>query len=323
MNFCISVVLICLCLSRVAFCDFPSNQELFFERLGGGANYVYQVSSSEQKFVLKIPKNRASIQTNTPPEEEYHNSQWAFLLGLGARVRFFDNKSGMFVFDFIENQGTLSKEDLQKKEVLEKTVLLLRDLHFSEGRFASDVDVFDQIESFYQFVIKNSAMPLPLDLEDSMNCVRTYRPILKALNIEKLPCHNDPNLGNFLKTDSGLKLIDWECACNNDPAWDLAFLSCQAGFSNSQEEQMLRVYTEHSPIEIQACYLLPARLVIYKALVQLWRFLWLHIQIINKNDAYDLEEYLRRVDERYTSHKMIRESSEFKEALSTLETAPL
>ena len=57
-----------------------------------------------------------------------------------------------------------------------------------------------------------------------------------------VPCHNDPWPANLLDADGRIYLIDWEYSGMNDPMWDLADLSVEAGFGPEQDRTMMEVY---------------------------------------------------------------------------------
>jgi thiamine kinase-like enzyme len=57
-----------------------------------------------------------------------------------------------------------------------------------------------------------------------------------------VPCHNDPWPGNLIDADGRVYLIDWEYSGMNDPVWDLADLSVEAGFDAEQDRAMVEAY---------------------------------------------------------------------------------
>ncbi len=54
---------------------------------------------------------------------------------------------------------------------------------------------------------------------------------MNKLAITKTPCHNDPLCENWLRDPKRIYLVDWEYAGMNDPLWDLADISIEAGYT--------------------------------------------------------------------------------------------
>ncbi len=100
------------------------------------------------------------------------------------------------------------------------------------------------------------------------------------------PCHNDPWPGNLLDTGECVYVIDWEYSGMNDPVWDLADLSVEAGLGLEQEWAMLEVY-RGGPVP-PALY---SRLELYKAMSDLHWALWGFVQHANENPAEDFRAY--------------------------------
>jgi thiamine kinase-like enzyme len=113
------------------------------------------------------------------------------------------------------------------------------------------------------------------------------RQALAAQPVPLVPCHCDPLCENFLDTGERMYLIDYEYAGNNDPMWDLADLSVEAGFDDRQDAVMLRAYFSPAPVPALAV----ARVVAYKALCDLLWTLWGVIQHVNGNPADDFRAY--------------------------------
>ena len=87
----------------------------------------------------------------------------------------------------------------------------------------------------------------------------------------------------------------------NDPMWDLGDLSVEAGFDESQDEEMLKAYFDGVVSAGDR-----GRMVIYKAMCDLLWTLWGLIQLANGNPADDFRAY---ADGRFARCKalMVRE----------------
>jgi thiamine kinase-like enzyme len=101
-----------------------------------------------------------------------------------------------------------------------------------------------------------------------------------------VPCHNDPWPANLLDADGRIYLIDWEYSGMNDPMWDLADLSVEAGFGPEQDHAMMEAY--HGIGLSQA---LCSRLEVYKAMSDLHWSVWGFVQHAKGNRAEDFWSY--------------------------------
>ena len=81
-------------------------------------------------------------------------------------------------------------------------------------------------------------------------------------------CHNDLVAENILDA-GGLRLLDWEYACDNDPLFDLATVISHHGLSEEQANALLDAYFDGDGTRWQAQ--LVAQVHLYEALYWLWR----------------------------------------------------
>ena len=84
------------------------------------------------------------------------------------------------------------------------------------------------------------------DYEETKAVVMAIKKEIDAVcGIHKVPCHNDPLCENWVVSDSDrMYLIDWEYAGMNDPLWDVADLSIEAGFDAESDAKFLCAYLE-------------------------------------------------------------------------------
>ena len=112
------------------------------------------------------------------------------------------------------------------------------------------------------------------------------RALIAASPAELAPCHCDPLCENFIDTGSRMWLVDWEYSGMNDPLWDLADLSVEAGFDAGHDAELLAAYFG-APAGLPVL----ARFSAYKALCDLLWSLWGLIQHANANPADDFWAY--------------------------------
>jgi len=147
---------------------------------------------------------------------------------------------------------------------------------------------------------------LPYGFDKILSILSSIESLYKKLNISVVPCHNDPNPSNFLLTNQGLMLIDWEYSGNNDPAWDLAYLSIASKLNSHQDSLLLKFYDTNNQDTT-----LYNRFIVNKVLTQLWRFYWLRFQPLVENDMATKKEFINFSNEMYKNYENIIKSSEF------------
>jgi thiamine kinase-like enzyme len=83
-------------------------------------------------------------------------------------------------------------------------------------------------------------------------------------------CHNDAFVNNFLETDSGVMLMDWEFGGMGDVFYDLASLGAQAG-PEIQEAMLTRYFGSTTPVMLE-------KFDAVRWLTRLWNWTWAFIQ---------------------------------------------
>jgi len=70
-----------------------------------------------------------------------------------------------------------------------------------------------------------------------------------------VPCHNDLLAGNFIGDGARVWIVDWEYAGMGDRYFDLANLSINSGFDETDDEHLLAAYFGEppTPAVLRAC----------------------------------------------------------------------
>lgn len=150
--------------------------------------------------VLREPKEENKHLFNYPLEKDIleHVSD------LDTTVRYFDAETGIKISDYVHNAETF------ELKYIKEAAQLIKKLHDKQYLCGTRFDIIERFESFY---VDNS-------LHDLKPYIR-YLHDAQSASTNLTLCHNDLVKGNFLFSDSGNYLIDYEYACDNDPYFDI------------------------------------------------------------------------------------------------------
>ncbi len=272
-------------LARVPFFGNARQQDIRLDRLSGAlTNVSYKVTIGGAAYVLRLAGEGTSEYIDRTAEE--HNARVAAAAGVNAGVLYFDARDGTMVTRFIEGTSLNAGEGFGADPGAPgRAARALGRVHRLGKVFRTRFDVFAEIEG-YLGILRDGRTPLPEGYHEVGRKARTVRLALEASPSALAPCHNDPWPGNLLDADGRVYLIDWEYSGMNDPMWDLADLSVEAGFDAWQDRAMMEAY-RGGPVS-PALY---SRLEIYKAMSDLHWSVWGFVQHAKGNPAEDFWGY--------------------------------
>lgn len=255
------------------------------DRLGGAlTNVCYKVTIGGAAYVLRLAGEGTPDFIDRTAEE--HNARVAAAAGVNAEVVYFDARDGTMVTRFVEGVSMNAGDGFGRDPGAPvRAARALGRVHRLGRVFRSRFDVFAAIDD-YLGLLRERRMPLPEGYYEVGRKARAVRRALEASPAPLVPCHNDPWPGNLLDADGRIYLIDWEYSGMNDPMWDLADLSVEAGFGPEQDRAMMEAYRGGA-----ASPALYSRLEIYKAMSDLHWSLWGFVQHVKGNPAEDFWSY--------------------------------
>jgi thiamine kinase-like enzyme len=273
-------------LARVPFFGNIRQSGLEIERLSGAlTNVSYKVTVGSAAYVLRLAGEGTSDYIDRSAEE--HNARVAAEAGVNAELIYFDARDGTMVTRFVEGVSMNAGEGFGRDAGAPvRAARALTRVHSLGRLFRSRFDVFAAIEGYLD-LLRGWQWPLPKDYYEVGWRMRDVRRALEASPAPLVPCHNDPWPGNLIDTDGHIYLIDWEYSGMNDPMWDLADLSVEAGFGPEQDHAMMKAY--HG--DDSASPALYSRLEVYKAMSDLHWSLWGFVQHAKGNPAEDFWSY--------------------------------
>ena len=214
-------------------------------RMGGLTNHTYKVTLAEGgEYVVRIPG--AGTEELIVRSDERVSTKLACELGVDAQLLYF-GENGAKVTRFIPNAVTMSAATLHEPRHIEQVAQILKTMHTCGVDTKVPFEVFDMAEG-YEKIIRDKNVSMFEDYRETKAEVMGIKAeIDAALDIPKVPCHNDPLCENWVEGDGRMYLIDWEYAGMNDGMWDLADVSIEAGYDDACDRMLLRAYMGREP----------------------------------------------------------------------------
>lgn len=244
------------------------------ERLGGLTNRTFKVVTGAETVAVRLPGPGTDAYIDRGAE--LHNAQVASALQLGPRI--LHASEGALVSAYLEGR-VLSAEVVATEDLtLERAGRLLGRVHAAEPAFASRFEPLAVVAAH-----RARLHEVPTGTDDLIARFAAMDPPPR-----RTPCHNDPWPENFVDTEEGLRLLDWEYSAMGDPAWDLADLSVEADLDDRGVDRLLRAYTGG---QLDAA--LRSRVESLVPLTDLLWGLWALVQTQDANPADDFATYAR------------------------------
>ena len=204
--------------------------------IGGITNRNYVVSFEGDDYVVRVPGERTQL-LGIDRASEAEASRRAAQLGIGPPV--------VGELPGVGTQITLlvpgrHHEDAAFVEQLDEVVSLLQRFHRS-GPLGGQFPVHRVVEWHARDASSHGAMP-PAAYERLHQQSRHIETAFAASPTQPVPCHNDLLPSNVLFDENRVWLLDYEYAGMNDVFFDLANLSVNCAFSDTDDERLLDLY---------------------------------------------------------------------------------
>lgn len=269
--------------------DYPVEEKIYIDRLGGMTNSNFKISTPDGCYVLRIPGKGTEEMIDR--RNEKYNSYLSNQLNITPDIVYFDVESGIKLTPYM-GTDTLNQETIQLSKNLEKIITNLRILHNSVLPFQNNFNAFREIEKYENILKKTGGF-----LYEGYSLLRPkifyLAELLKRIGIESVPCHNDLVAENFVKSlDGKIYLIDWEYSGMNDPLWDLGALFVESNFTEENCWKALYIY--YKGIVPPCTY---TKILIYQIAMDILWSIWAQIKKIQGTDfgSYGRMRFLRAV----------------------------
>jgi thiamine kinase-like enzyme len=240
--------------------------------LGGITNPNWKVIVAGKPYFVKIPGR------GTQAFIDRNNAHIAGLVaakeGIGPPIHYYNDHTGVEVFEWLENYRTLNFGDVFNKEIFYKIIDTIRKFHqHKELILPLKQSPFEQTDSFMNLA-KELQGYLPPEMDRMEWLVRMIEESVMTAGIEFVPCHNDFWTANYLYNEEtgDLKLTDFEYAAMSDVCWDFADISVANYFTEAMDKEWIRYYyNEYDEIKF-------ARMKLYKILKDIAWAMWSIVQ---------------------------------------------
>lgn len=254
-------------------------------------NRTFLIEREDGRYVVRLPGEGTEQMINR--KDEKVSTELGCRLGIDARLYYFGADTGVKVSEYIEDSVTMHPDTMRQTENICRAAEILHRLHHSGTDTGVPFDVMDMAETYERVIKENGGF-----FYDDYPEVKAFINQIKEEylpGVQKVPCHNDPLCENWiLQSESRMYLVDWEYAGMNDPMWDLADVSIEAGYGEAEDERLLGTYLGREP---EAAEWKAFR--INKVLIDYLWSLWGKTRAV-----YDGEELERYAKDRYDRMKV-------------------
>lgn len=222
------------------------SEEPELTRMGGLTNRTYHVVYADgEEYVVRIPGEGTEeliVRAN-----EQVSTRLACRIGIDAALLYFGN-DGAKVTEFIPGAVTMSAEGFSDEKRIKQAAEIFRTLHNSGEDTGVPFEVFDMAAGYEKIIFENHVSMYPDYEEVKAIVMEIKKEVDQSCEIRRVPCHNDPLCENWVVSEEDrMYLIDWEYAGMNDPIWDVADLSIEAGFDADLDAKLLEAYLGRKP----------------------------------------------------------------------------
>ena len=206
------------------------------EIIGGWTNSNYRIDTNEGSYFLRLHGENSEI-LGFDRSREYWILKSASEAGIAPKVTYFNNDERVLITEFIQCQP-LSPDELMEADTIKRVAEILRRIH-SLPKSSAKFCPFEQAIHWIRLAesYNNSLRGENEALIERMNTVKQAI----AENHSTRLCHNDFVCSNILNCRD-LMVVDWECAANGNPLFDIASIVMNGQLSTIHEQMLIEYY---------------------------------------------------------------------------------
>ncbi|WP_312654140.1 NTP transferase domain-containing protein [Proteiniclasticum sp.] len=203
----------------------------------GMTNRSFQFTVFEKTYIMRVPGEGTEQLINR--RNEFVNYQIIKDKYISDNVVYISENNGYKITEFWHDTRECNPED---KEDVKRCMAYLRNFHQSNFEVPHEFDLFRNID-YYESLWKTET--LYKDYKDIKHNVLGLKGFIEANIQEKVLAHIDSVPDNFLFTEHGIKLIDWEYAGMQDPHVDIAMFAIYSLYELEQIDELIELYFEY------------------------------------------------------------------------------
>lgn len=203
---------------------------------GGLTNHNYRVRSAGHDVVVRISSADSGL-LGVDREHEWLNSRAAAEAGVGAPVVDYLAGQGVLVVAFLPGR-TYAARDVGAN--LTRVADAVRRLHVGPD-FASRFDMFAS-QRAYAAIVAERGFAVPDGYAERGARMARVEAALRHHPEALVPCHNDLLAANFLDDGGELRIIDYEYAGMNEPAFELGNLINESQLDHDHLVELVGAY---------------------------------------------------------------------------------
>lgn len=201
----------------------------------GMTNRSFKFSCKGKRFIMRIPGAGTDQLINR--EQEYMVYKSIEKEGICDDIYYMNPQNGYKITEFLENARNC---DAANRQEVQECMEFLRKFHERKLRVAHTFDLFGQIE--YYESLWNGQPSVYRDYKETKENVLKLKSYIDAQKKDWCLTHIDAVPDNFLITEKGIRLIDWEYAGMQDPHLDIAMFAIYSLYQREEVEYLIDSY---------------------------------------------------------------------------------
>lgn len=202
-------------------------------------NFRVTIEGEQRRFFIKVPG--AGSEKFIDRDAAHAAATNAFRMGIGPEVVFYDPKTGIEAFEYLEGYRACTNADFRNEHIQTEVIDLYK--AFNSGpALPLTKTVFDMIDEHFTQA-RELGSHLPSDFPWLERRYEEARLAMLASGLDLVPCFNDPMPGNFLqKPGAPMKLIDCEFTSNNERAYELGVFIGEMFYPENRSLELIERY---------------------------------------------------------------------------------
>lgn len=200
--------------------------------LGGMSNYTYVIEADEILYTFRIPGEYSEHFVDRVNEKE--NIKIIETLNITNETIYLNTIDGKKIATYIEG-SPLSTID-EAMYPYDKVAEVLKVIHKSNLKAVNDYEPFKRLD-YYEKIVKDLKFVHGEEYLKQKELFFEFKEYLE--NTPKVITHGDSQPSNFVITEEGIMVVDFEFCANNDPIYDIA---CFANKRYEEGLKLLEVY---------------------------------------------------------------------------------